>query len=233
MPDTPAPAPAKTKKLGVRARSKLEREDRIRLAARHLFAEQGYDATTLRQIARAADLALGTLFNYISDKRDLIYLIFNEELDSVTDKALSAPRPWQSFRAKILSITEPHFRLFGADPTLARILLSEILLQSPGLHLARYRDIRNRLIEGIQELVSAAQQSGELRSSESAELIARHIFFSLSGVLRWWLASCKRPKWAAGQRDFERILILQINGLAESQSVSAPAPAPRRGHRSK
>ncbi len=62
------------------------------MAARKLFAEQGYDATTLRQVAEDVGLGLGTLFNYISDKRDLIYLVFNQEVSVVTDVSLAAPR---------------------------------------------------------------------------------------------------------------------------------------------
>lgn len=92
--------PATTKKKGVRALLKQENKDKIVMAARQLFAEQGYEAATLRQIAAKAGLGLGTLFNYISDKRDLIYLIFNEEVDSLTDRALAAPRSWQPFSAK-------------------------------------------------------------------------------------------------------------------------------------
>ncbi len=52
----------KAKKIGVRERSKQERQDRIMMAARKLFAEQGYDATTLRQVAEQSGLGLGTLF---------------------------------------------------------------------------------------------------------------------------------------------------------------------------
>ena len=44
----------KAKKAGVRERSKQERQDRIMMAARKLFAEHGYDATTLRDVAEMA-----------------------------------------------------------------------------------------------------------------------------------------------------------------------------------
>ncbi len=196
-----------------------ERQDRITLAARELFAALGYDKATLRQIAANAGLGLGTLFNYISDKRDLIYLIFNEEMDSLTDRALAAPRPWQSFVEKILSISEPHYRLFSQDPVLSRILLSEVLLQTPGLHLERYRGIRKRLIGGLGQIVAEAQRSGEIRSSEEPELIARNIFFCISGALRWWLASPAAHDWRAGQREFERIVKLQFAGLAHGEQT--------------
>ncbi|MGA3011323.1 MAG: TetR/AcrR family transcriptional regulator [Terracidiphilus sp.] len=207
----------RTKEIGLRERSKVENQDKIVMAARKLFAELGYEATTLRQIAADAGLGVGTLFNYIGDKRDLIYLIFNSEMESLTDKALAATRPWQSFSAKILTITEPHYRLFGSDPLLSRILLSEILTHTPGIHLEQYLDIRSRLIRGLEDLVADALQTGEIQSTEDAKIIARSIFFAISGALRWWLAS-PDPEWRAGMREFEKTLNIQVEGLRVSQS---------------
>jgi len=203
----------KVKKAGVRERSKQERQDRIMMAARKLFAEQGYDATTLRQVAERSGLGLGTLFNYISDKRDLIYLVFNQEVSVITDVALAAPRPWQNFSEKILGMIEPNYRLFGSEPVLSRILLSEVLQHTPGFHLAEHIRIRDRFIRGMEEVVREAQRSGEIGSTESPELIARHIFFSHSAALRWWLAASENPEWRSGLRDFAEILRLQTTGL--------------------
>jgi AcrR family transcriptional regulator len=235
MEKTPPKKAAQVKKPGVRERSKQENKDKIVMAARRLFAEHGYDSSTLRQIAVEAGLGLGTLFNYISDKRDLIYLIFNEEVDSLTDRALAAPRPWQTVSAKILSITEPHYRLFGSEPILSRILLSEVLLHTPGLQLERHIGIRTRLIEGLAGVVAEAQQTGEIVSTESPEIIARSIFFLYSAALRWWLAS-PQPDWRSGHRDFERVLLVHFEGLLphpskvhgqESGKVSAEPRAKR------
>ena len=201
------------KKTGVRERSKRERQDRIMMAARNMFAEHGYDATTLRQVAERAGLGLGTLFNYISDKRDLIYLVFNREASVACDASLAAPRPWQSFSEKILGMVEPNYRLFGSEPVLSRILLSEVLQHTPGFHLAEHIRIRDRFIRGMAEVVAEAQASGELGSTASPELIARNIFFSHSAALRWWLAGSENPEWRSGMRDFSEIMKLQTHGL--------------------
>ena len=202
-----------TKKVGVREKSKRERQDRITIAARNMFAEQGYDATTLRQVAERAGLGLGTLFNYISDKRDLIYLVFNQEASIACDASLAAPRPWQSFTEKILGMVEPNYRLFGSEPVLSRILLSEVLQHTPGLHLAEHVAVRDRFIRGMEEVVAEAQQSGEIASTETPQLIARHIFFSYSAALRWWLSASEHPEWRSGMREFADILKLQTTGL--------------------
>lgn len=203
----------KAKKVGVRERSKQERQDRIMMAARRLLAEHGYDATTLRQVAERAGLGLGTLFNYISDKRDLIYLVFNKEVSVVTDASLAAPRPWQTFSENILGMIEPNYRLFGSEPVLSRILLSEVLQHTPGFHLAEHIGIRDRFIRGMEQVVAGAQQTGEIGSTANPELIARHIFFSYSAALRWWLATSENPDWRLGMRDFAEILKLQTSGL--------------------
>ena len=89
-----------TTRIGVREKARLDSIDRIISAARTLFVELGYDSTTLQKIADSSNLAIGTLFHYISDKRDLLYLISNEELDKVTTAGLKAHRPSQNFREK-------------------------------------------------------------------------------------------------------------------------------------
>lgn len=58
--------------LGRRERSKQRIKDRIYTSALSLFAEQGYDRTTIDQIAERADVARGTFFNYFQRKEDLV-----------------------------------------------------------------------------------------------------------------------------------------------------------------
>ena len=215
-------APDSTKRRGVRERLKQERQERIIAAAREVFAEKGFESATLKQIAGNAGLGIATLFNYVTDKRDLIYLIFNEEMEQLVEKALATPKSWQSFEGKILSITEPHYRLFAQDPVLSRILLSEVMLQTPGFHLGRFRSLRQRLIDGIEKLAVEAQETGEIDMEESADMIARHIFFSFSIAILWWVAS-PQPHWRDGQTEFQRILNLQMNGLRPKHNASSAA----------
>ncbi|ASU81872.1 TetR/AcrR family transcriptional regulator [Nocardiopsis gilva YIM 90087] len=58
--------------LGRRERNKQRVKDRLYASALSLFAEQGYDRTTIDQIAERADVARGTFFNYFQRKEDLI-----------------------------------------------------------------------------------------------------------------------------------------------------------------
>jgi AcrR family transcriptional regulator len=198
--------------MSLREKKKLATRDRIRAAAAELFARHGYGAATMRQIAQRAHVGLGTLFNYAEDKRDLVFLIFNEELNAMTDVALAAPRPGQPLLEQLVAVFRAHYKWLAEKPALARILLQELTFYSSGKQAATFHGIRQRLIDGIEELVRTAQTEKKITSKADARLIARHIFFVYSASLRWWIAA-PRPRPEAGVADLKRLLKLQFDGL--------------------
>jgi AcrR family transcriptional regulator len=193
-------------KSGVRERKKLATRERIRDAAADLFTRHGYGAATMRQIARRAHVGLGTLFNYAEDKRDLVFLIFNEELNATTDVALAAPRPRDSIVDQLTAVFRAHYDWLAAKPELARILLQELTFYSSGKQAATFHGIRRRLIEGIESLLRKA------KVKEDPALVARYVFFVYSASLRWWIASPK-PDPRTGIADLRRLLRLLVAGL--------------------
>jgi AcrR family transcriptional regulator len=160
----------------------------------------------MRQIARRAHVGLGTLFNYAEDKRDLVFLIFNEELNATTDVALAAPRPGQPLAEQLLAVFAVHYRWLAEKPALARILLQELTFYSSGKQAATFHGIRQRLIDGIESLVRKA------KVKQDPALVARYIFFVYSASLRWWIAS-PRPDPRTGIADLRCLLRLLVAGL--------------------
>ena len=66
--------------FGLRERNKLDKVRRIKDAASDLFVQKGFDDTTTRAIASRAGVGLGTVFVYAPTKRDLFFMIVNEDL---------------------------------------------------------------------------------------------------------------------------------------------------------
>jgi AcrR family transcriptional regulator len=197
---------------GRREQRKLETRERIRAAAADLFTRHGYGAATMREIAQRAHVGLGTLFNYAGDKRDLVFLIFNEELNAVTDVALAAPRAGLPPVDQLIAVFRVHYRWLATKPALARILLQELTFYSSGKQAATFLGIRKRLIDGLEALVRAAQRDRRIRSREDPALIARCIFFVYSASLRWWIAA-PRPNPEKGVADLRRLLKLLFEGV--------------------
>jgi AcrR family transcriptional regulator len=80
--------------MRVTADTKAATRMKILEASRRLFAEQGYEATTTRDVAAAAGIASGTLFNYFATKEAIVACLaaeaMAEALDDVRGRAEAA-----------------------------------------------------------------------------------------------------------------------------------------------
>ena len=169
---------------GLRERNRLDKLARIKSAARDLFNELGFDRATTRAIAERAHVGLGTLFNYADDKRDLVFLIFNEELDRITDSAFAVAGPRRPLHEQLASAFGVFYREFAANPTLSRILLRELTFYSQGRLAGDFQRSKRRTIGCIEQLVAASQREGRIHAGEDPATLALAIFFLYSGAVR-------------------------------------------------
>lgn len=81
---------------GLRERQKALRHDRILDAAARLFREQGYEAVKIDAIALAAEVSIGTIYNYYQNKGDLLVAIVSLEVEEVLrvgEQVIANPPP--------------------------------------------------------------------------------------------------------------------------------------------
>ena len=216
-------------KLALVEQNKQEKRQRIRAAARELFSSLGYDAATMRQIAERAHVGLGTLFIYARDKRDLAFLICNEDLDVLTTECLRAPKATQPLLEQLIAVFRLHYHYFAADPSLSRIVLKEMTFYSEGKEAAKFRQIRARLIAGIERLVRSAQREECIGGSHNPETIARCVFTIWSTALRWWIAT-PSPDPRAGTNELRRLFDVVFSGLQPNASAAALTTGSRNGN---
>jgi AcrR family transcriptional regulator len=127
---------------GLRERKKEQTRQLIADTARRLFAERSFEEVTVAEVARAADVAEATVFNYFPTKEDLFY----SGLEAFEDALLSAIRerdPGESVLAAFgRFVLEPRGLLAARDPDAVEHLaaISRVITESPAL-LAREQRI--------------------------------------------------------------------------------------------
>jgi len=125
-------AEAGTREPGLRERNKQRRQDAVVRAAYRLFAERGYDATTVADIAAAAEVAPRTVAMYFPSKQDIALSRFGEAADELTS-ALRERDPGETVpqvlarwlrtdeRPADREIKQLSKRLFAANPELSAL----------------------------------------------------------------------------------------------------------------
>jgi AcrR family transcriptional regulator len=116
---------------GLRSRKKQQTRHAIEDAARDLFADQGYDATTVEQIAERADVAVSTFFRYFPTKREAILSDQSERLPALQQAIVDRPADESDLVALHAALQQEW--VAAIDPertarTAAAIELSHVLL---------------------------------------------------------------------------------------------------------
>lgn len=200
-----------TKPAGRRAANKADKLRRITTAARELFIEKGFDGTTMRDIAARAGVGFGTLFDYSSNKRDFLFLLFNPQLENVLDESAAAAATEPLFIDKLMAFFGGYYALYARDRAIARAVLRELTFFSEGGEAQKFLEHRTRFQSLILEQARTAMASGELRSGDP-EPVARVVFAIFAWEVRRWLAA-NAPSVARGLSDLRELLALQIVGF--------------------
>ncbi len=198
-------------RLGLRERNKLDKLRRIKEAAAALFTSKGFEATTTLEIAARAGVGEGTVFLYAKDKRDLLFQIRMEELEKIRSRGFAKIRANIPLLEKLLTPEVVMYKHVAKNIPLERIFFEEISFCS-GEQADRVRDDRTGVMRRIEAVLSAAQEAGQIRCDEDISFVARHLFFSSMGAMRWWIASPK-PKVSEGIADLRRIYTLHLRAL--------------------
>lgn len=120
-------------------------------AARTLFAARGVEPTTVAEIAGAADIAVGSFYNYFATKDELLAALLEQALTEELH-ALQSRQAQVSDPAEIISVAHRHLlRLAQSDPDLAWLLVRLEVSHRVGTNVLRdtaRRDLQTGLDAG-------------------------------------------------------------------------------------
>ena len=155
----PAPS-ADDMRLGQREKNKIDKLCRIKEAARQLFLSKGFDDATTREIALRAGVGIGTVFIYADNKRDLLFLVANDELEETTGEAEASVHDDASCLQNLLTVFCHHYKFFGKQPELSRLMLREMTFYDSGRQADRFQATRERVIRLVGNIMKRSLESG-------------------------------------------------------------------------
>jgi AcrR family transcriptional regulator len=200
---------------GLRERKKEQTRQLIADAARELFAERGFDAVTVAEVARAADVSEATVFNYFPRKEDLVY----GRMESFEDELLAAVRdraPGESaLQAFARFVLEPRGLLAGKSANEELLAITRMIAESPAL-LAREEEIFLRYTRSLASLL--AEETGTRPDDVEPWVAANALMGVHRGLIAYVrlqvLAGRRNPRLSRDVRSQgERALALLQSGL--------------------
>jgi AcrR family transcriptional regulator len=214
--------------LGLRERKKQRTRESIAATARRLFIERGFEAVTVGEVAREADVSRKTVFNYFPTKEDLFF----SGLERFEERLLDAIRerePGESIlHAFGRFVTDlPREGLLAAEDPKAIEHLREfnrLITESPALS-ARERQVYARYTDALAALIADQTRA---RPGDVAPQVAANAMIGLHQALVEYV----RRRVLAGETDRKRIarglrsqarqaLALLERGLGELGAPSA------------
>jgi AcrR family transcriptional regulator len=199
---------------GLRERQKAERRQAISKAAVELFERQGFQTTTIEQIASQAGVSAPTVFKYFGNKQEIILEILHE-----ADR-----RALKDTRSQMPEIEDPvdalcylerlltGYALEVMHPSLWRELLPLILFGGDNGLPEGYRAMNDALRAEISGLIRELQQAGKLRPDLDVELAA-FLLNDYSHLQLYRLVNQEQPDVEAHSAQVRRITELLFHGM--------------------
>lgn len=201
---------------GRRELNKQDKLRRIKASARELFIQHGYDDASIREIAHRADVALGTIFSYAADKRDLLFLVVNEELAEVAARGAAVVQADASLLENLVNSLRPVYQFFSEEPKLSRIVLREMQFYELGPQAKKFMMTRDRMLLLIVKSVKIAVETKEIASKQPAEIVGSVIYSIFQVEVRRWLSS-RVVKVGDGINQLKRSFSVVLYGLTVSR----------------
>ena len=168
--------------------SLLHRKDALVLTAIDIIEELGIQGLTTREIAKRQSVSEATIFRHYKNKNDLLLAVLDYYIQFDTDifqsVRLSKLEPMDAIRYSMMEFAE-YYQNYPAITAIAQ--LYDVLRYEPDLK-DKIVQIQHNRTEMLQQLVDAAQKSGDLLDVPDSEMIAVMIIGLLREInLNWRL----------------------------------------------
>ncbi|TWF93803.1 TetR/AcrR family transcriptional regulator [Saccharopolyspora dendranthemae] len=178
---------------------------RLLAVATRLFAEQGFEATSVQQIVDAAGVTKGAMYHYFGSKDDLLYEIYARVLRDQQARLDVAADSDSPVRERLHSAASDVVATTAAN-------LEDTIIFFRSMHLlhadkqAEVRAERRRYHERVRGLIEEGQTTGVFRTDKSADLVVDYFFGAVHHLGTWFREDGKLTGKEVGEQFADLLL---------------------------
>lgn len=170
-----------------------EKRDRILRAAVAIFSRKGFFNSKVSEIARAAEVADGTIYLYFRNKDDLLISLFEEKMGEVVADVRRRIAVGGNAIEKLRIFIENHMDLLERESGLVEVL--QVELRQSTKFLKDYTPVKFfEYLEIISDILEEGKREGVLRPDLNASIARRAIFGALDELSLTYILS-RKPKY--------------------------------------
>lgn len=204
-----------------RRRRTQDKRRRILDAAVQVFAQKGYFAARVSDIASHAKVADGTIYLYFRSKEDILVSLFDDVMAEHIQKGREELRTVEGAAARLLVIARHHLRLLGGNRDLAVVFQVELRQSTKFMKrfTASWLQDYLSLISGV---IEEGQRDGTLRPDLNRKLATKAFFGAMDEMVTSWILS---PKDYDLVRQAAPVVDLFLHGATAPEAAGAAEPA--------
>jgi AcrR family transcriptional regulator len=151
--------------------------------ARVLFAQRGFDRTTMADIAESVGVVESALYRHYSSKQDLLFEAIRGSYEPIIDDVEEAARSIVDPLARVRYAVWRHLRAFAEEPELCRLVVLEAR-GLPDYWNSEVAKLHRRYQAFVIQAVAEGVQSGAFSSEVSPNLV-RHLVYGTTEHIGW------------------------------------------------
>lgn len=191
-----------------------DRRGQLLDAAQAVFAESGFEATSIAAIARRAGVSDGLLYRYFDDKRALLAAVLERYMAATIDRAEQAVGEASDFATKLERLIAAQLAAFAEDPAICDLYIRELRDTGAILPGSELRKLTRRYTDLLIRIVSDAAAAGEIGSDADPRMIRDLVFGGIEHIAWHSLTGGPALKVDETARKLAALLTAGLKGAA-------------------
>jgi len=156
------------------------RQEILRAAAR-LFQQQGYDATSMNDVAAALKLSKGGLYHHFQSKDEILFHIMSHAMDITEERVINAARRIEGAEERLRTLIRLHIEVVLSEEDREITVMLHENHPLPSAFRCKINARKKDYVHFVENLIADVQR----QRNSASQVTPRAAAFALVGMINW------------------------------------------------